>query len=151
MGSSGGAMSEVRKNKEMVLGAPHERGKKPVVNAQHRARARVVHRVPRDVCLEELVEGEVVEERKAEKMLGRALRRDDRNVRVAVLDRLPRQVLHQRPILHQILGDGNRLGDRERHHGRHRLETAGADLLDRIDEIRRSALLRRTDQPHRQR
>ena len=129
----------VRRHHERDAGrlrATHERGKKPVVHAQHRARARVVHGVPGDVGLEELVEGEVVEERKTEQMLRRTLRRDDRDVRVAVLDRLPRQVLHERPILHQVLGDGNRLGGRERHHGRHGLEAAGADLLGRIDKIR---------------
>ena len=92
--------------------------------------------MPGDVGLEEFVEGEVVEERQAEEMLGRALRRHDRDVRIAVLDRLPRQVLHERTVLHQVLGDGNRLGGRERHHGRHGLEATGADLLDRIDKIR---------------
>ena len=97
--------------------------------------------MPGDVGLKEFVEGEVVEERQAEEMLGGALRRHDRNVRIAVLDRLPRQVLHERPVLHQVLGDGNRLGGRERHHGRHGLEAAGADLLDRIDKIR----IRETD------
>ena len=89
-----------------------------------------------DIRLEELVEREVVPEREAEEMFRRALRRDDGDIGIAVLDRLTREVLHERAVLHQVLGDGNRLGGRERHHGRHGLEAAGADLLNRIDKIR---------------
>ena len=117
------------------LGAANERGEEPVVDAQHRARARVVHRMPRDIRLEEFVEREVIHEGEAEEMLRRALRRNDRDIRVAVLDRLARQVLHERPILHQVLRDRNRLGGRERHDGRHGLEPPRPDLIRRIHEI----------------
>ena len=92
--------------------------------------------MPGDVGLKEFVEGEVVEERQAEEMLGRALRRNDRNVRVAVLNGFPRQVLHKRTVLHQVLGDGNRFGGRERHYGRHRLEAARTDLFGRVHKVR---------------
>ena len=118
------------------LRAADERREEPVVRPQHRARARVVHRMPRDVRLEELVEREVVLARDPEKVLRRALGRDDRDVGVAVLYRLARKVLHERAVLHQVGGDAYRLGRRERHDGRHRLEPPRGKLVGGVDEVR---------------
>ena len=89
----------------------------------------------RDIRLEELVKREVVHKGETEEMLRRALRRNDRDVGVAVLDCLARQILHERTILHQVLRDLNRLGNRKRHHGRHGLEPPRTDLIRRIHEI----------------
>ena len=68
-------------------------------------------------------------------MLGRTLRRNDGDVGIAILDRLSRKVLHERTVLHQVLGNGNRLGRRKSHNGRHRLEPARTNLLNGVDEI----------------
>ena len=89
----------------------------------------------RDIRLEELVKREVVHEGETEEMFRRTLRRDDRDVGIAVLNRLARQVLHERTVLHQVLRNRNRLRGRERHDGRHGLEPPRADLVRRIHEI----------------
>ena len=117
------------------LRAAHERGEKPVISPQDRARARIVHRVAGDVRLEELVERQVICAREAKEVLGRTGRRDDRNVGIAVLDRLARQVLKNRVIVHQVVDRRDGFRRRQGHHGRHRLEATGGQLICRIDQI----------------
>ena len=117
------------------LRVAHERREEPVVRAQHRAGARVVHRMARDVGLEELVQREVVLPREREEVLRRALRRDDGDVGVPVLDRLAREVLHERAVLHEVVGRQDDLGRRQGHDRRHRLEAAGLQLLGGVHEV----------------
>ena len=118
------------------LREPDERREEPVVSAQHRARARIIHRVTRHVRLEELVQREVVLPRERKEMLRRTLRRDDADVGIAVLNRLARQVLHQRPVFHEVVRRRDHLGRRQRHHCRHRLVAPRNQLFRRLDQIR---------------
>ena len=117
------------------LRAADKRREEAVVHAEDRARAHVVHGVSGDVRLEELVQGEVVLKRNAEKMLGRALRGNDRYVGVSVLYGLARQVLHQRTVRNEVVRRGDRLRNRQRHDSRHRLEAVGDKLIDRVDQV----------------
>ena len=92
--------------------------------------------MPRHVGLVELEEREVVLAGYGEEMLRRALRRNDRDVGVAVLYRLAREVLHDRGVVHKVLDGGDRLRRREGHDGRHRLESAHGEFVDGIHQIR---------------
>ena len=114
---------------------PHERREEIVVEPEHLARTRIIHRMAGDVSLEELVEREVVFPGDGKEMLRRPLRRDDRDVGVPVLDRLAREILHEGTVVGQFIRRRNHLGRRQGHDGRHRLEPACRQLRRRVDEI----------------
>lgn len=112
-----------------------KRGQKTVVRAQHGAGARVVHRMPGDVRLEKLVERQIVRAREAKQVLGRARRRNDGNVGIAILNRLAREILQEGLVVLKVCNCRDGLRRRQGHHRRHGLEPPIRQFVRRLNEI----------------
>ena len=63
------------------------------------------------------------------------MRRNDRNVRIAFLYGLARQILHKRHVGGEIVGGRDRFRNRERHNRRHRFETPELEFVGSVDKI----------------
>ena len=68
-------------------------------------------------------------------MFRRALRRYNPDIGITVLNRLARQILHERCVFHKIVYRRYNLGRGKCHHGRDRLIATRLQLLGGIDQV----------------